>query len=272
MAVGADGSDTAARAASAIAAALLNRSAGSLARARETSARTASGMSFGSSGGSSSRCRTATWSGLSPVNGGLPLRQQYVGRPGDRPAGGLLGRHVERGAGHRVRAGDACDVRRPGDAEVDQHYAAVLLHQQVARLDVAVHDPAEVGGVQRLRDLRHDRHGLADVEPAGGLDPLGQRLAGHELHDQVVGPAAVGQVVLAAVEDLDDAGVPQGGHDPRLGTEAGDEVGVGDQRRQQDLDRDLTAEDEVLGTPDVAHAARGDTLVQAVPTAEYDLR
>lgn len=66
IAVGGSPPVTAVRAASAIAAPLVNRSSGSLARARDTRARTASGMSCGSSGGSSSRCRTATWSGLSP--------------------------------------------------------------------------------------------------------------------------------------------------------------------------------------------------------------
>ncbi|PSK58378.1 hypothetical protein B0E53_06957 [Micromonospora sp. MH33] len=74
IAVGA--SEPAARAASAIAAAVGKRSAGSLARARATRSRAWCGISTGSSGGSSSRCRTATWSGLSPVNGGLPVRQQ----------------------------------------------------------------------------------------------------------------------------------------------------------------------------------------------------
>ena len=56
---------------------------------------------------------------------------------------------------------------------------------------------------------------------------------------------------------------------PRLGPEPGDEIGVGDQRGQQHLDRDLAAEG-VGGTPDVAHAAGRDTFVQAVPAAEYD--
>ena len=195
-----------------------------------------------------------------------------VGGPGDRTAGGLLGSHVEGGARHRVRAGDAGDVGRPGHPEVDQHHGAVLLHQQVARLDVPVHDAAGVRRVQGLRHLRHDRHGLGDLELPGGLDPPGQGLALDELHDQVVGVAAVGQVVRAGVEDLHDAGTAQRGHDPGFGAEPGDEVGVGHKRRKQDLHRDLTAQHQVRGTPDVAHAAGGDTFVQAVPTAEYDFR
>ncbi|RAN93592.1 hypothetical protein GUI43_06584 [Micromonospora noduli] len=195
-----------------------------------------------------------------------------VGGTADRPTGGLLGSHVEGGARHRVGAGDAGDVGGAGHAEVHQDDGAVLLHQQVAGLDVAVHDAAAMRRVERCGRLGHDRHRLGHVEPPGRLDPLGQRLAGDELHDEVVRPPAVGEVVRTAVEDLHDAGVPQRRHDPGLGAEPGDEIGIGDQRRQEDLDRDLSAEDQVGGTPNVAHAARGDTFVQAVATAEHDLR
>lgn len=132
-------------------------------------------------------------------------------------------------------------------------------------------DAPAVRRVQGLRHLGHDRHGLGDLEAPGGLDPPRQRLTGDELHHQVVGPAAAGQVVLTAVEDLHHAGVAQGGHDPGLGTEPGDEVGVGHQGGKQDLHRDRATEDKVCGTPDVAHAAGGDTVIKAVPTAEYDV-
>lgn len=195
----------------------------------------------------------------------------HVGGTRDGPAGGLLRRHVEGSAGHRVRAGDARDVGRAGHPEVDQDHGAVVLHEQVARLHVPVDDAPVVRRVQRLRHLGHDRHRLGDLELPGGFDPPRQRLTGDELHHQVVGPAAAGQVVLTAVEDLDHAGVAQRGHDPGLGTESGDEVGVGHQGGKQHLHRDRTTEDQVGGTPDVAHAAGGDTVIQAVPTAEYDV-
>ncbi|RGC67787.1 hypothetical protein C5N14_17265 [Micromonospora sp. MW-13] len=79
--VGAEPSAMVARAASAIAAPVANRSAGSFASARPTRSRTGAGISRGNSGGSSSRCRTATCNGLSPVNGGPPVRQQYATAP-----------------------------------------------------------------------------------------------------------------------------------------------------------------------------------------------
>jgi hypothetical protein len=79
-----------------------------------------------------------------------------VHRSRDRLAGSLLGCHVQGGAGHRVAGGDRGDVGRPRDAEVDEDDRTVRSDQQVARLDVAVHDAAGVGGLQRVGCLREN--------------------------------------------------------------------------------------------------------------------
>ena len=69
------GCATTSRSARAKAAAEGYRCAGSLRNARATSIRMAAGTSCGNGAGSSDRCRSATSDGVSPVNGGRPLRQ-----------------------------------------------------------------------------------------------------------------------------------------------------------------------------------------------------
>ena len=79
-------------------------------------------------------------------------------------------------------------------------------------------------------------------------------------------------LVAAVVVDVDHAGVVDGGHGARLAAEPLGEAGLVQQRREQDLDRDRTAEHLVGAAPDVAHAAAGDALVEAVAVAEHGRR
>ena len=75
-------------------------------------------------------------------------------------------------------------------------------------------------------------------------------------------------LVAAVVVDVDHAGVVDGGHGAGLAAEPLGEAGLLQQRGQQDLDRDRTAEHLVGAAPDVAHAAAGDPLVEPVAVAE----
>ena len=79
-------------------------------------------------------------------------------------------------------------------------------------------------------------------------------------------------LVAAVVVDVDHAGVVDRGHGAGLAAEPLGEAGLVQQRRQQDLHRDRTAEHLVGAAPHVAHAAAGDPLVQAVPAAERSLQ
>ena len=120
-----------------------------------------------------------------------------------RGALGLLGREVLRrahdGAGLR-------HVRGAGarDAEVGDLRAALLVHDHVVGLDVAVDDPAPVREARRLEDLDDEGDGEGRVERAVVADELLERAARQVLHRDVVGA-----VPLAAVEDADDVGVLQ---------------------------------------------------------------
>ena len=130
---------------------------------------------------------------------GLPVERPL-------PAERLVGHHAERvhvrprrrGAPARLLGADVVDAAhdragqrerlegvRPGDAEVDQHGPAVGGEQDVAGLEVAVHDPGLVGHLQRLGDLGDDRHDLVGGQPWALPQPAAQRLALDELHGDV---------------------------------------------------------------------------------------
>ena len=101
------------------------------------------------------------------------------------------------------------------------------------------------------------------LERALALHERRQRLAGHELHDEV------GEVVvLAVVEDRRDVGVVEVGGVERLAAEAPREdlllVGAGTQH----LDGDRPREHVVVGRPHVAHASRRDAVDERVAIAE----
>ena len=114
-------------------------------------------------------------------------------------------------------------------------------------------DPAPVRGVQRSGDLGPDPKRLLD-----GQRPLRQavrqRLALQVLHDQVVGPVLVADVVERAdvrVRELRDR--------LRLALEPLAQLRRGGHVRRQDLDGDVAPQARVLRAVNLAHApgARG---------------
>ena len=99
-------------------------------------------------------------------------QRMHVSRHGDRTSGNLFGRGVGRGVdtrrGHPV---GVLGVEQFGDAEVEQNGAVIASHQQVGRLQIAMHDEVGVRVVNRPRQ-RHDQvqallqAGLSLLEPA----------------------------------------------------------------------------------------------------------
>ena len=172
----------------------------------------------------------------------------------------LFGGHVVDRAGRVMRLGDGQRAGRIEpremfrEAEVEDLHDAVVGHEDVGRLDVAVHDEARVRALQAFGHL----HG--DVEDARRLalsarEPPLHRLALEQLHDDERAAA-----VVADVEDAADGGVAERRGRARLALEAqdGDEV-VADLRRQH-LDRHGPLFGEVVGLIDHAHPAAAELL------------
>ena len=100
-------------------------------------------------------------------------------------------------------------------AEVGDLHPALLVEQDVLRLDVAVDDAVVVGVLQGLADLRHDGQGLARRELAGVQQPP-QVHAVDEFHEEVVEGARDGGRGLGLRRDWPSPGVTSdsAGHCP----------------------------------------------------------
>ena len=178
----------------------------------------------------------------------------------------LLGREVARGAHDVAGAGEvlALAVGGLGDAEVGDLHPPVELDEHVARLHVAVHQPARVRGGERVGHLvRRCRPRVADRQRAVQVDRLAQGGAVHELHHDVRDA-----VVLAGVVGGDDVRVGDRRRGHRLPPEPGAQRLVLGEHRVEGLHRDLAREQRVLAPPHRRHAAARDLGVEPVATAE----
>jgi hypothetical protein len=152
---------------------------------------------------------------------------------------------------------------RAGDAEVGDLGRPLVVDEHVLGLDVAVHDPALVGGLQGAGDLDRIRHGLRDGQGAVATDAVLERLALDELEDDVRRPR-----VLARVDHAHDVGVVELRHRPRLAPEALERVGVAGDVAMQHLDRHLALEHRVERPEDSRHAAGTDLRVEPITPRE----
>ncbi len=175
----------------------------------------------------------------------------HVGRGPQQHAGlghlgGEGGRHRERGL--RSGAGSVPD-HRLGQPEVEHLDLSLRRDLDVGRLQVPMDDASLVGRLQGLGDLERDPEGLLDRQGAAG-DPLLQRLALDQLHDQ-----EVDAVRLLHLVDAGDVGMVQGGQNLGLALEAGEALRILRERLRQHLDRHPPAQLRVLGLEDLAHPA-----------------
>ena len=199
----------------------------------------------------------------------------------DRLAADLLGAQVRGGADDHAGGGDGRGVVDGGDPEVREVGAALGVEQHVAGLDVAVHHPAAVHVGERVGERGAQRDDVDDRQRPR-TDPLRQRVALDELHDEV-GAA----VLVADVVDRHEPGVREPGEGEDLAPVAGllalldvaDLLrGVGGIARGrvlrddraggvEHLDGHVAAEELVAGPEHVRGAAAADEVADRVAAA-----
>ncbi len=178
-------------------------------------------------------------------------------------AAGLLGRHVERRSqdhtvlGRRGIGQGRDHLGRPEVADLD---AVVGVEEDVGGLQIAVDDPAHVGGGEGGGDPPGDNH-----RPSRGQRPLGQhRLQGrglHQLHDEV--GAAGGEA--AEVGDVDDPGMIGEAGRASFADELRGEARVGCELPVEDLDGHVPARLVMSRVVDDTHAAPSQLAEDGVP-------
>ncbi len=174
-----------------------------------------------------------------------------VGAAVERRARRLFRRRVPGGAHDGTgRLGPTRLRQRTRQAEVGDPEDAVLVEEQVRRLDVAVDQPADVGVLQCRGDLAADVRGLREREVLAGVEqppqaPAPQQLEHHERH-----------VVVAPVVDGHHVRVVERRRDLRLRTEAAEEPGVVGEGGVEHLHRDAAAQPDVVGHVDATARAR----------------
>ena len=175
-----------------------------------------------------------------------------VGAPVDLPALDLLRSDVLRGAEELAALGQAGFLSRalgePEVRQVDVLAPSLGRDEDVARLHIAVHQPALVGGIERGGHLVEQSQ-----RPSGPqASLLGQHAleiaALHVAHGDVEHP-----VDLTRLEDRDHVGVIERGGQLRLPEEALPEALVPGQIGGQQLQRHPALQAQILGQIDVAH-------------------
>ncbi len=186
----------------------------------------------------------------------------------------LLGRHVVRRPHGDAGVGDvvvrAVEIAR--DAEVedldDLAPVALLRHEDVLGLEVAVDDALLVRGRQRLEDALEVVEHEIERDAALG-QAIAQRLAVEQLHRHEE-QAVLG--VEARVVDLDDAVVADLRRRAHLAQEALPRRLVLADVREEDLERDALLAEVVRRLVDLAHPALGDLALDAVATPDQPVR
>ena len=190
---------------------------------------------------------------------------------GGRPARSALRGQVPRSAEHDARERDVVgplvrvgsEIECLRDAEIGDLRVPVFLEEDVAGLDVPVHDAESVGCSEGAEDLaHHEHHPLAGQRSSGDL--VAQGGSGQALHHQVRSG-----VVLAVVEDGDDVGMRELCRDPRLALEPRAHARQGERLRSKDLDRHRAFEPLVEGVEHPGHAAFAQQPMEAVAASDH---
>src|SRR5215218_11109244 len=189
----------------------------------------------------------------------------------------LLGRDVGRGAEHLPRLRDLVLEPEPGNAEIRQREAALLVEQHVGRLDVPMYDAGLVRGVERRAGLGQpaQRDAVGDSAPrcalvtaslVAGAQAVGDGPASDQLHHDERVAVELGDVV-----DRDHVRVRgEAGGGARLAREAAPGALVLAQVRGEHLYRHRAVEQLVVRLPDARHAAVGYVPHDPIATRQLD--
>ncbi len=134
----------------------------------------------------------------------------------------------------------------------------MIRHEDVGRLDVAVHYPLGVRRIQRVGNLNREIDRGVDVERPVS-DPLVQPAALEQFHRDEPPPFPFPDVV-----DRADVRVVQRRGRARLAQVPIDRAGVPGAGLEHELQRDVTVEARVLGLPDDTHPTLANLFDQAV--------
>src|SRR5579864_4642534 len=131
----------------------------------------------------------------------------------------VIRRHdAHNGLRHRA-AHTGFGIEQLGDAEIEQLRYAILVHQNVPRFQVAMHDQVAMRAGDGLTDLQKETQPSSEVEPSV-LTVDVQRLTLDILHHQEGATIRRG----AAVQQTADIRVVEIGQDLALMTEAGQQI------------------------------------------------
>ena len=184
-----------------------------------------------------------------------------VGARVDALVDDLLGRHV---LGARDDGPRTCQVAfRVGllcEPEVAEVHVVAAREEDVGRLDIAMHQAAGVGGVERGADLVDDTRRSARFEVAlrGDQGPE-VRALDEPHHDEEHA------VLVAGLEDGNDVLVVDRSREPGLAAEALAKARVARMLRANELEGHHALERELLGPVDDTHLSAADDALDTAP-------
>src|SRR5688572_5793220 len=184
----------------------------------------------------------------------------------------LFRRHVSHRSDNDVCRGERNrGVRRPirrrfgqpGEPEIEQLDGAITAEEYVFGFQIAMHDPAGVGGRKGTSDLGRDLHDLADRQRPAGADDIPQRAALQQLRNDERDARFAADVV-----HREDIGVVQRGGGASLAIEALQAFRRRGIVAGQYFEGDVSTQARVVRSVHFAHSARvqeGDDFIRAKP-------